>query len=200
MQAALTFLRKNNLYNSMAKEVLGSNLPHLALVMNKYELMDQSIIQFSNTATVFGISQLMAKLYDAVFKRLPVTAAPVTRIWEYLGKTAWCHGQIISFMLSFPALRNAIMTQYTKTTRFVDMVGLNGAVEEPPEKVASSVRKDTQTFVNMYTLGMALTTALTALLIVLAKQGKAVPKAVQAFYRVFGLPNGDYKNMKMLLN
>jgi hypothetical protein len=195
MRNALTFLRKHNLYNSLTKEVLGSNVPHLALVMNKFEFVDQSIIQLSGTANVFGFSQVMAALYDKVFKRLPSGLKPVSPVWQYLGKTAWCHGQIISFMLSFPALRNAIMTRYTKTTRFVDMVGLNGAVEEPPEKVAASAQQDTQTFLRIYTLGMALTTGLTALLVFLAKQGKAVPKGAQTFYRLFGLPKGEYKNM-----
>ena len=194
---AVSFLRKNNLYNSMAKEVLGSNLPHLALVMNRYEFVDQAMIQLSNTANVFGVSQLMAKLYDRLFALWPgKPATSASEVWGYLGKTAWCHGQIISFMLSFPALRNALMTRYSKTTRFVDLVGLNGTVEEPPEKVNAAVKEGVQTFLRFYSTGMAITAAITAVLATLAKNGKSVPKAVQAFYRMFGLPKGDYKNMK----
>jgi hypothetical protein len=194
----LTYIRKNNLYNSMTKEVLGSNLPHLALVMNRYELADQAIVQLTNTLNVFGFSQLMAKLYDVLFARLwrAKTVPAESRIWQHLGKTAWCHGQIISFMLAMPALRNALMTQFSKTTRFVDMVGLNGAVEEPPEKVKAAVKQNLNTFFRFYSTGMAVTAALTAGLAMLAKQGKSVPRAAQAFYRTFGLPDGNYRNMK----
>ena len=53
LATAISFLRVNKMSDIVFREITGNNIPHVAIVRNKDELIDQSICHFGNTAAFF---------------------------------------------------------------------------------------------------------------------------------------------------
>jgi hypothetical protein len=119
-------LRRYNLYNTLTKEVFGSNFPHVLGVMNFNEFVDQAINQFGNTLGV-GLGGLAADrlidkaflaLHPTVFKAGPTQAQrtlqsnpathPHAQAWYELGKSAAVYATIATFLIANPFIATTL--------------------------------------------------------------------------------------------
>jgi len=149
-----TFLRSFNLYNAATKEFLGANIPHVILVANRDEAMDQAINQFGNTGIVFGASFLYHKLIDRLNLSLNAKAlthqaiqvardtsegitkhaktvakqwvfkSPKAQLWYNLGKGLAIYTFLGSYVVASPFFRNWVTLKRTKSLNYTAMVGL----------------------------------------------------------------------------
>jgi hypothetical protein len=202
---SLDFLRSNNLYNSATKELLGSNIPHLAMVMNKFEFLDQAITQLGNTFVVFFKTNLLSKGLDKVHKALqPEVYKSAEGLlkhrnavkWNFISKDLFLLGNVTSYMLGAPGLRNGITALVSKTTDFISMVGLNGDKKEDPAVVKPYAHQNLLDFAKVYgsSLGLFSLAALAAHLA--GRKNLPIPKALSFMHKKLGLPSGKYHKMK----
>lgn len=203
----LTFLRQNNLWNCAFKEMFGSELPHVAMVMNKYEFIDQCLSQFPNFAAVFianpllgkGIDKLTNTLQNGLLKEgsnLLHNRQAVT--WHAIGKTAALYSNMASFCIAAPGLRNSISAKISKTTNFTDMVGLNGNKQASPEAIEKQAKQDFKRFVKFYGTGLGVGASLLGLSQLAIKKQLPVPMLLRKFHRKVGLLGGKYENLRDL--
>lgn len=192
---ALTYLRNNETYRSATVEMLGSILPHLAMVMNRFEFYDQAIVQLGNFSTVFGINNLWSKVIDRVQWPLMATANGDSRDWLHLAKSTLLFGNIASYVMASPALRNAIMVRVSQTTDFINMVGLNGNQKEYPETIRAVSNQNFRTFAKFYGTGLAITGTLGLLATLAGKHNLPLPGLLKLAQKHLGLPGGNYSKM-----
>ena len=105
------------------REVAGNNLPHMAIVRNKDEFIDQSICQVGNTAAYFGTGLLLDKALDHWPKAMGLPTNAAAEPWRVFGKSLGIFSLIASIMLAMPFLRNYVTSRRTKTTNYAEMIG-----------------------------------------------------------------------------
>ena len=125
--------RKYNAWNSSLKELLGSNLPIMALTSSSHEFWDQAINQLGDNFPVFQggwgidllLTQALKQLNPNAFKAgFTGFTANQTERYE-LGKALMLYPLVTSFVLVSPLMRNAIMSHCTKKDNFVDLVKID---------------------------------------------------------------------------
>ncbi|MCS6266652.1 MAG: hypothetical protein H2174_03705 [Vampirovibrio sp.] len=125
--------RKYNAWNSSLKELLGSNIPIMALTSSSHEFWDQAINQLGDNFPVFqggwGIDLLATQALKAMNKEAfnkGFTGFTPNQTERYeLGKALILYPLVTSFVLVSPLMRNAIMSHCTKKDNFVDLVKLD---------------------------------------------------------------------------
>lgn len=125
---------KNPYYDSLFKEVAGTNLPKMSLaawfgtkVGNFNELREQSIMQLGNTAYVFmggmAYDWLLNKGFKALVPNLEHRLKTDSNVADLhkIGKSLALYGMIAPFMMTIPNLRNWYTIKTTGATNFVEM-------------------------------------------------------------------------------
>jgi hypothetical protein len=201
MRPLLQAIKQHNLYNLVSKEVMGTNLPSLFLVMNTNEFVDNAVLHGGEMLAVMGLGRVLTQGYKALLSRFmgKLPAGKASQFWQNWGISTFAFGQMMSAMAVLPLLRNALMAHITKTTRFVDLVGLNAKSDKPDNNthhaVASQIKQSLGKAGVWYGVGMGLTVFASGVAALLAKKGVAVPKACQWLYQRIGLPQGDYQRL-----
>jgi hypothetical protein len=205
VERLLTHVRKNNVWNSYFKEMVGSELPHLVMVMNRYEALDQGfqLVTNGNFFLLFAnwLSQQLQKLQNRLNPGVLtgiVNEADNQVLWLRLAKALFIFAHGIGFALGAQGIRNAVMIHITKTTRFVDMVGLNGKKEDPLPVRQAAIKKNIQQFFTRYFLGLGTAGLLASLCQLAAIRSKAVPQLFKWFHQHLGLPGGNYSKLTTL--
>jgi hypothetical protein len=173
--------------------------------MNKYEALDQGFQLVSNGNFALPLTYLLSKGIDRIQRalnrvlRVPAStideASPAV-LWTRLAKEFFLFGNIIAFMQGIPGIRNAMMISVSKTTRFVDMVGLNGTKEEPESVRKAEIQKNIRLFLRNYCVGLGITGSLALVAQLAAWRRLPVPKLLQSFHHHLGLPQGRYEHLK----
>jgi hypothetical protein len=141
LAGVLSFLQANKMPDIVFREVTGNNIPHVAIVRNKDEFIDQSISQFGNTAAYFGTGLLMDKLLDAPLKMTGQKLEALSKPWFFLGKSLSLFSLIAAVNLATPALRNYITTKRTNTTNYAEMIGEKSRTATQAHSVEVSLQK-----------------------------------------------------------
>ena len=204
LSSALTYIRENPLWNHYIKEMVGSEIPHLVMVMNPLEGLDQAfqLLTNGNYALPFtnwlsqGVERLQQQLNPVLKKTTQVLneAAPNV-MWVRIAKEAFLFGNLASFVLAAPGLRNAAMIAISKTTRFVDMVGLNGHKEEPLAVRQKAIKENLSKFAKMYGTGLGTASLLGLGAQLAAWKNLPVPKLIQWAHKKLGLEGGLYSKL-----
>jgi len=164
------------MYNSATKEFFGSNLPHVTLVMNFDEAVDQAINQFGNTAIVFGGGALAGRVADVLFKKTPLfknTQQAQHQLatflktkagkWFRMGKSLAAYSFIASYVIASPFLRNYITSKRTKAANFVEMTGLKTKTKVDPELLRKKEQGYMARFVKIWGVGIGISATILAL-------------------------------------
>jgi len=180
------------------RELTGNNLPHVLIVRNQNELIDQSISQFGNTAAYFGTGLIMDKALDQIPKLLkqPITAQ--TKPWFIFGKSLSIFSLIASVNYAMPFLRNYITTKRTGTTHYADMIGEKKHLNTTQTNINEKLAEDKKTFLHRVSLGAGISALSTLATTALMRAKAPVPKAVSFFNKHLGLLNGSFKKFRAL--
>lgn len=204
LRTTLTFLRTHNLWNSATKEVLGANIPQIALVMNRNEMWDQAINQFGGTLAIFGGGRAAGAAFDKLtLGRHGLNSlaelTPLQNQWRELGKSLTIYTLIGAYAHTVPFFRNWVTLKRTHADGFVDMVGLNANPVNPRpqnaplnERLKAKERHYRQEFTRALGVGTAF-----AVGTLLATQGAirkqpAFSAQLEKWSRPFVLPQGKF--------
>lgn len=198
----INYLRVNKMPDIVFREITGNNIPHVAIVRNKDELIDQSICQFGNTAAFFGTGLVLDKVFEGVRKMVKTPLTPKNTQLYHFGKSLAIYSAISSILLAMPQFRNFVTTKRTHTTQYADMIG------EDKSKTAnqdSAGQKEAQLLASyrnkvLKTLGVGLGGALGlgALTLGAAKAQFKLPWLLRPVHRLIGLEKGQFKNFSPL--
>ena len=212
LAGTLNFLRSNPMTDTVFREITGNNIPHVLIVRNKDELVDQSISQFGNTAAYFGAGALLDKLLNIIprFVRRS-TATPASRAWFYLGKSLSIFSMIASINLAMPFLRNYITIKRTGTSGYAEMIGEKHRAQKSQTEVRQEARSNLQQFWRTVGIGAAGASGLILSSLWFIRTGRGFPRWLQQFpasveglarffkagkglATTFGLKEGKFKN------
>jgi len=199
LATAINFLRVNKMPDIVFREITGNNIPHVAIVRNKDELIDQSICQFGNTAAFFGTGLVLDKVIDGVRKLARVPLTPKNTSLYHFGKSLAIFSAISSILLAMPQFRNYVTTKRTHTTQYADMIGEDknkNALGQQHE--AQLLAKYRNKVVKTLSAGLAGSLGLTALTLMATKRKMALPWLLRPIHRWIGLQNGKFKNFSPL--
>lgn len=197
----LNYLRYNRMPDTVLREITGNNIPHVAIVRNADEFVDQSISQFGNTLAFFGSGWVLDKLIGRIPKIFSWTLnAPQKTIFDF-GKSLSIFSFIASVNMGMPFLRNAITTQRTQTTKYADMIGETDRKAMSQEDVEKTVSGYLKRFKDSVVKGTAVSAGIittTVLAITSGKRLKNTPKALSFIHKHIGLKEGKFKNFSPL--
>lgn len=123
----IAFLRERNMTNIAFREVVGDNLPHTAIVRTTDEAIDQGIIQFGNSAAMFGGGMLYSKALEFASKKLYPSLSQHATAWLHLGRSFALFAVLGSYVFSSSKLRNYITMQRTASLNYTDFIGETNA-------------------------------------------------------------------------
>lgn len=190
----LTTLRNNNMYNSATKEVFGSNIPHVVMVMNFDEAVDQAINQFGNAALVFGGGLTTGKVTNALFKKQALfkgsqeakkKLADFLKTnkgkWFRFGKSFAIYSFIASYVISSPFLRNFITSKRTKATSFVEMTGLKEKTKQSEAELKRREKTFITKFAKVFGIGLGISGSILGLTALAMKKNLKIPNLAKVF-------------------
>lgn len=202
----LTTLRTNNMLNSMTKEIGGSNIPHMVLVANLNECVDQAINQVGNTSIVFGGGYCADQVINRGFKALNPKhfqkhgfRSALSNRWFYLGKSLAIYSFVSSYVIASPFLRNYITLQRTQASNFAEVVGLSKD-QRPKNKteLEAKGRYYRQRFAEIWGRGIGISALILAATYSLARQKTPFVGIFKSVDKLIGLPHGQYRHLKDL--
>lgn len=198
LATALTFLRQNKMHDIVFREITGNNIPHVAIVRNKDEFLDQSISQFGNTAAYFGSGLLLDKLFNLIPKQLKVPLKGNGLTWFHVGKSMGIFSFIAAVNLAMPFLRNYITTSRTGTTQYADMIGEKSRLKQSKAKLEQTLAGYLSRFLKTVAMGVGVSAASVALLMIPARRNASIPKWVGFLHKHIGLAEGKFRNFSDL--
>jgi hypothetical protein len=201
LRSTLTFLRTHNLWNSATKEVLGANVPQMALVMNRNEMWDQAINQLGGTLAIFGGGRAAGAAFDKLtLNRHGLTSLhdlnPLQQRWRELGKSLTIYTLIGAYAHTVPFFRNWVTLKRTHADGFVDMVGLDQHQPLPSATLNERLKTKERHYRQEFTRALAVGTA-AAVGTFLATQGAirkqpVFPEGLARWTRPIVLPQGRF--------
>lgn len=162
LASLLTFLQANKMPDIVFREITGNNIPHVAIVRNKDEFLDQSMSQFGNTAAYFGTGLLMDKALNAVPKLARLQLNQATKHWFFLGKSLSIFSLIAAVNLATPFLRNYITTKRTGTTNYAEMIGEKVRNGIDKQTLDAKMKEDKNRFFKTVGIGLAISASIMA--------------------------------------
>lgn len=133
LQAPLSALEKSPVLDTMAKEVIGINLPKVAFTRTQDETVDVAINEFGNTVGFVGAGMGMEALLNEVFNSKLATnlrAKGGDRLWEHLGRSAAIFSAVFAVMWAMPFVRNYFTAWRTGQVDYTDVIGAS-SVSQP---------------------------------------------------------------------
>jgi hypothetical protein len=178
------------------REVTSNNIPHMAIVRNTDELIDQAICQIGNSTAFFGGGWLMDKLLDRVTKNTRAKLKPALKPLMNVGKSFALFAFIASTVLSTPFLRNYVTTKRTGTLKYADMIGEADRNGNDKAKVDKAAREYLGKFWKTLGIGIGSMAGIMALTVAGVKSLKKTPAALKKLNNLLGLKNGSFMNFK----
>jgi hypothetical protein len=194
----LTYLRTHKMPDIVFRELTGNNIPHVAIVRNQDELINQSISQFGNTAAYFGTGLVMDKGIESALRLLKVQISPVTKQWFHLGKSLSIFSMIAAINLAMPFLRNYVTTLRTGTDNYAEMIGEQQREAVSKEELANTLKKYQTRFLKTVAMGALASTGLMALTAAITAAKIPMPKVATFLQKHIGLEGGKFENFKAL--
>lgn len=135
-------LEKNQLYDTITKEVVGINTPRVAITRSANERLDVATFEAGNTIGSFGPTLLLDKyLKNKLYK--PGMSEQAVK-WVRLGHSAGVLFPLAGIMWAMPFIRNYITTMRTGKTNFSDVISKNNAGSAvTDDKIVSEKQKET---------------------------------------------------------
>lgn len=194
----LSYLRQNKMPDIVFREITGNNIPHVLIVRNRDELLDQSISQFGNTAAYFGTGILMDKGINALAKRVLGPLPPTAKPWYFLGKSLSIFSMIAALNVAMPFLRNYITTSRTGTVDYAQMIGETQRTGNTASLLKTTLQDYKERYLKIVSAGAATSLAFLAGTAMAVKRGRPMPGALQFLQRHIGLEKGKFKNFNPL--
>lgn len=116
-------LESRTVLDTMTKEVVGINLPKIAVTRNNTERLDVAFSEIGNTMASFGAGGLLNAGLNKTFAK----AQRAGNQWAVLGRSAALYSTIFSLMWAMPFIRNYLTAKRTGHTTFTQVIGANGA-------------------------------------------------------------------------
>ncbi|MBX2860966.1 MAG: hypothetical protein KTR14_07015 [Vampirovibrio sp.] len=195
LASSINYLRNNTMVDTLFREITGNNIPHVVIVRNKDEFVDQSLSQFGNTAAYFGTGLLMDKGVNRATRKFQKTLSQAGKEWFRFGKSFGIYGLIATIMLGMPFLRNYITSKRTGTTDYAQMIGEKERGEVDQKKLKEATDGYLGRFLKTVSVGAALSSAILFGSLALAKKGRAMPKAIQWIHDKLSLEGGNFAKL-----
>lgn len=193
LDQALQFLRANNLFTCGAKEFLGSNIPHVLMVMNPAEMLEQGIAQFGNLAFQVPLTLALDKVLEATAGKLVRPGQP-RALW-HIGKSLALYSFVGGGIMAIPRIRNVVSMKRTGKTDFVGMVGLHQQAEDP-DKVHAAIADNLIRLKQIATVTTALTVGFAAAGALASHRGLTLPTRLLTGLQKLTLPGGEYAKLR----
>lgn len=178
------------------REVTSNNIPHMAIVRNTDELIDQAICQIGNSTAFFGGGWLMDKLLDRVTRNTRAKLKPALKPLMNVGKSFALFAFIASTVLSTPFLRNYVTTKRTGTLKYADMIGEAERGSQDQAKVDAAASKYIKKFWKTLGTGIGAMAGIMGLTLAGVKTLKKTPTILKKLNNLLGLKNGSFMNFK----
>ncbi len=135
----LSTLEQQPVLDTALRDLLGNNLPKIALTRSSAERMDVAISQFGNTL-LFGLGgTAMDLLLKGFFAKAQQAAShTATYRWAEVARSLGIYSTMASVMWAMPFVRNYITTKKTGSLSFSDVIQSGGAqkVKTPAQQAA----------------------------------------------------------------
>ncbi|MBX2860349.1 MAG: hypothetical protein KTR14_03885 [Vampirovibrio sp.] len=194
--SGINFIRNHSMVDILFREITGNNIPHVLIVRNADEFVDQSIGQFGNTAAFFGTGFLLQKVIDKLTKPMQKTLSQAGKSWFRFGKSFAIFSICGSLMYGMPFFRNYVTTKRTGTTDYAQMIGEKQRGEIDDKKLNAVTTNLLHKFFTTVAVGASLAAAFLATGITLAKKGAGMSGLLKFIHQKLSLPEGKFSKLR----
>jgi hypothetical protein len=117
----LAKISQNNLAYMIGAEVLGTNIPRIALTRTPQERLDVFTDEATSSVGFFGGGLVLDRWLDALFKQAFTQGGAAAR-WARFGKTFGVGSVLSGFLVAVSYLRNYVTAAVNKTSQFNQII------------------------------------------------------------------------------
>ncbi len=113
---------RNQILDTLTKEVVGINVPKTIVTRTADERWDTAVSEAGNTVGFLGLGYGLDRILKRIFPKDAKLAVHAKK-WGYLGSSLAIYSAIFSFMWAMPFIRNYLTTKRTGKVDFSQVIG-----------------------------------------------------------------------------
>lgn len=134
----LNQLGNTPMLDTLTKEIVGVNLPRVALTRSADERLDVAASAIGNTAAAFGVGGLLNWGLNRIYGQA-AKADDLAGRWARLGRSAAIFSAVFSLMWAMPFVRNYITARRTGSVQFTDVIGASASAVQSKSDLTTAL-------------------------------------------------------------